>query len=304
MKKFTVIFTIFNNINKIYLLTVCFFLIIGGIQKIYCQEYAPVVDSSYTSTWKVPVIGLEFIDIDSIYSIKTEDGYFELWLKGSMAAGHQKVYHGKIRHAEGNALLYWVSPDDEEEKLIMNLNLEIGDEFELADHNGHPFVSKVTAVYEEHGLKHVQFEYPVGAMGSYTPNITFIEGVGPNYGFYRVMPYYFICKHNNQELFYALEYEYYKDCKSIFPYGISNYNAESIINIFPNPAINEITISSNPNYCITNLHIMNFLGEIVYECVLENNLINLDISNWNKGVYFIKCITNGKNINILKFIKL
>ena len=277
------------------------------IQKVYSQEYAPVVSAGNISSWNLPFITMASVHTDSIYSIEIENGYFELWYRGKYLETPE--YQGKIRSDESHTLLYWVAPDAEEEKLIMNLNLEIGDEFEFTDLYGRPFAATVDAIYEEYGLKHIQFDYDLGttSIGQdlYSPKLTFIEGVGPNWGFCcQVTPYFFICKHNNQELFYALETLYIKDCRIVTPWGINNFNTESLITIYPNPANNEITISSNNNSLLTNITIMNFLGQTVCEYVPNRNSINLNVSNLQQGVYFIKSISNNNNNVILKFIKL
>jgi hypothetical protein len=278
--------------NKIYFIPFLILIIMIGMPKNYCQKYAPVVSSGMISTWKIPIFAMEDVDIYSIYTTETEDGYFELWDEL-----YYLEYHGKIRPDEENALLYWIAPDSTEEKLIMNLNLEIGDEFEFINDDlyGTPFTAKVDAIYEEYGLKHIQFDHSLQApFACYYGKLTFIEGVGPNCTFGPVMPYYFLCKHNNQELFYALEVaSCIKNCKFNVPGGIDDFNTASAINIYPNPAMNEVTISANTNGCITNLYVMNFLGKTMYEYSFESNPIKLDISDWHQGIYFIKCITNN-----------
>ena len=260
-----------------------------GIQKVYSQEYAPIVSHGNISNWKVPIIGLEYVEIDSMHTIETEDGYFELWYEG-LGSGYQKEYHGKIRHNEDNSLLYWIAPDAEEEKLIMNLNLEIGEEFEFTDDYGHSFTAKVDAIYEESGLKHVQFNYYLGTLligqDPYIPKLTFIEGVGPNCGFYRVLPRFFICKHNNHELFYSLETLYIKNCRIETPWGVNNSNKESEINIYPNPAKDRLHLEIKESMNIHAISLINIQGQIIrrYEPIATQ----LDISNIAEGFYFIK----------------
>lgn len=76
------------------------------------------------------------------------------------------------------------------------------------------------------------------------------------------------------------------------------YN-ESYLNLYPNPAYNEINIGGiNPDR-IDNLQIYNILSQSV---IIENSTNKIDISNLKKGIYVIEVSSKGK-IYRKKFIK-
>ena len=264
-----------------------------GIQKVFSQEYEPVVNHGRISSWNLPFITMASVHTDSIYTIEGEGGYFELWYSGKYLETPE--YQGKIRSDESHALLYWVAHDTEEEKLIMNLNLEIGDEFEFTDLYGRPFTAKVDAIYEEYGLKHVQFNYSIGMSSPYHQPLTFIEGVGPNWGFCcQVTPYFFICKHNDQELFYSLEIFDIKNCRIETPWGVNNYNKESEINVYPNPAKDLLHIEIKESMNIHAISLINIQGQIIRR--YEPAARQLDISGIAEGFYFIKLSSSEGDI--------
>ncbi len=73
--------------------------------------------------------------------------------------------------------------------------------------------------------------------------------------------------------------------------------------IFPNPANNEIFINGLPKDKL-ELQIINSIGEIVFNDISEiKSSQKIDISNFSKGIYFLK-ISDGENNRLIKFIKL
>lgn len=74
--------------------------------------------------------------------------------------------------------------------------------------------------------------------------------------------------------------------------GVSDINTESFA-IYPNPATNEIFISTNKGTFINNVNIYNQLGQTV---LLQNRVNNsIDVSMLQPGVYVIELVVN-KNI--------
>jgi hypothetical protein len=83
--------------------------------------------------------------------------------------------------------------------------------------------------------------------------------------------------------------------------GIDEFNPNAYkVNIYPNPAKDNITIKSNSNIK-QNLEIYNMVGQSVYTSYIYHDLI-IDISNFPKGVYFIKINTKEETIT-RKFAK-
>lgn len=75
---------------------------------------------------------------------------------------------------------------------------------------------------------------------------------------------------------------------------IENYNSNQSLHVFPNPAIDFVTIS---NPASNTIRIYNVLGELISEQELDNTK-NVNISSLTEGIYFIK---NGtKTLKIIK----
>ena len=89
-------------------------------------------------------------------------------------------------------------------------------------------------------------------------------------------------------------------CVNINTVGINNHqNLINNINIYPNPAINKLTIE-NGNLKINNISILNLTGEIVKTTTVNTNII--DVSNLTQGIYFLQIHTDNGLVS-KKFIK-
>ena len=74
------------------------------------------------------------------------------------------------------------------------------------------------------------------------------------------------------------------------------------INVFPNPAsdIISLKIDNKSNSNDLEVYLFNQLGDLIRKSVFErNNLLELNISNLNKGVYFIQ-VKDRNNDNFSK----
>ncbi|MDD4830260.1 MAG: T9SS type A sorting domain-containing protein, partial [Bacteroidales bacterium] len=80
---------------------------------------------------------------------------------------------------------------------------------------------------------------------------------------------------------------------------ISVINSEAKINIYPNPAENEINFSSSIE--ITKIEILNLLGQIIYTKEIKSTNAKIDVSNITKGNYIAKTYTK-KGVKTNKFV--
>ncbi len=70
--------------------------------------------------------------------------------------------------------------------------------------------------------------------------------------------------------------------------GVSENDEDANFKVFPNPSAGIINIS-NVNHTVDNqIAIVNLMGQIVYQEELFENNKKLDLSNLEKGIYFIK----------------
>ena len=74
---------------------------------------------------------------------------------------------------------------------------------------------------------------------------------------------------------------------------------KSEFNIYPNPAVNQITIENN-NKIIGDLAIYNVSGKIVYQNFMGNSKMVLDVKHFPSGVYYIRSDQMKK---VMKFVK-
>lgn len=85
--------------------------------------------------------------------------------------------------------------------------------------------------------------------------------------------------------------------------SIEEYNANQYqISIYPNPAKNNMTISS-PGSRIKNVFIYTLSGKLVKSYFPDNNQVTENITDLLKGIYFVNVIT-AKGISVRKMIKL
>ena len=69
------------------------------------------------------------------------------------------------------------------------------------------------------------------------------------------------------------------------------------VNLFPNPATNELTFSSKS--AITEVLIINLLGQQVFSHAYNTDKVQVDISGLQQGVYYVRL--NGTEVR--KFVK-
>ncbi len=71
-----------------------------------------------------------------------------------------------------------------------------------------------------------------------------------------------------------------------------NNNDVAKINMYPNPTTNYLIISTNFDYF--SYQLLDINGKIILTNDINSNVAKIDFSQFNKGVYFIKLITNDK----------
>ena len=64
----------------------------------------------------------------------------------------------------------------------------------------------------------------------------------------------------------------------------------SELEIFPNPSKNNFTVKTN---ALENVKVFDSIGNLVFNQTLKSNSININTTNFNKGVYFVQATANG-----------
>ncbi|MFZ4708129.1 MAG: T9SS type A sorting domain-containing protein, partial [Bacteroidales bacterium] len=88
--------------------------------------------------------------------------------------------------------------------------------------------------------------------------------------------------------------------------GMADHQAESI-NIYPNPASDQLNISFSPQMkSVDKIIICNYLGQVVYQSTAislqVNNMLKVDVSFLNSGTYLLKVISEYETLTKV-FIK-
>lgn len=289
-----------NSIVKAILMVITFY------SSANAQEYTSILGAQNTR-WKVPfcnldqqfirenitnetdetiVAGLSYNKVGTVFSGGVD---FSLNTIGSNGYIREETTEGK---AWFMGTIETMSGIDTVEYLVMDLSLEVGDEFIIHGAWGETSISTIDSVYYMTGQKHVRttFHY-----WSNDHPLTFIEGVGTNYGLSYMHDHYNMCP-----CLISIE----KDADEIYlntacnagTVGL-NENKESKIVLFPNPANNKLSINNLPlkgTYIIRNV-----LGELIMSGTYNSSNLNINLSNLKKNIYFIEI-----NNEILKFIKL
>ncbi len=131
-------------------------------------QYSSIFGESYTE-WNYMTLYCDAI-ITETYVQETEEEIDGILYK-------QINEFGLLRASDDQAKLWYRNFEGEEEILIMDLTLQVGDIFEVG---GQELV--VELVYEENNLQIVQFDFVPFHCGTYE-SLRFVEGLVPNLGF-------------------------------------------------------------------------------------------------------------------------
>ena len=197
---------------------------------------------------------------------------------------------------------------DSTEYLTMNLDLSLGDTFDIHSYLNTPFHHYVDSVYFLNNLKHVRLNTFITMCGD-VEKITFIEGVGSTAGLFfqgnndgSNVQDYMLCQHKNGVK--VASNLIYPDTCFIQVISVSEYsfNDKNLI-VYPNPSYNELNIKlKNTINTGSNFAIYNLLGTKVISGSISDNRYKIDISKLANGVYII-LVEENKTLKSTKFLK-
>lgn len=81
--------------------------------------------------------------------------------------------------------------------------------------------------------------------------------------------------------------------------GLTEYSGDNFISVYPNPTLNDIVIEVSKPYKMT---ILNALGQVVNESLLESGKNEITLNRQAKGIYFVRLEYN-KAIKTVKIVK-
>jgi len=194
----------------------------------------------------------------------------------------------------------FVSANVNEEGLIYDFSLQIGDSFNMwpftFSSQFPPLWVTVTNITYETMLDG-ETRKVIWFTDNYFGNF-WIEGIGNERKLFRehsppgdevILKCYY---ENNLLIYNNYKYDFLKPCK--YPsMGIETYRNNNI-NIYPNPVNNTLNIENANNFYVNSIHLANIQGQIIKQ--FESNSTKLDVSDIPSGFYFIKLSTSSGNI--------
>ena len=187
------------------------------------------------------------------------------------------------------------------EYVIMDLSLDVGDTFPTITKEDYPFLSNylfsrpviIDSVYEVDGRKVLRTGYWFRGA-----KLTFMEGIGPNYGLMYTLvkdepdkvERILLCYVRDDEWIYSVLEEYWKeeyevsDCCYYYVSGVSTIT-EEMCSVYPNPTEDYLYLKFQDCYA-KRILLYDNKGGVVY----ENNKvivsdIQIDVRHLSKGVY-------------------
>ncbi len=80
-----------------------------------------------------------------------------------------------------------------------------------------------------------------------------------------------------------------------------NFNLENTISVYPNPATNNVTISSTEN--LQSIAIYDILGKQIFTKTSNNSSETIDVSSFDNGVYFARILSENSVLSTIKIVK-
>jgi hypothetical protein len=285
--------------NKLYLLTlVC--ILTATTDKSFAQNYLSLFGDNST-TWDIVLHG--YCDAVCSQTITVTGDT-------SINADTYKVISGLpgfVREDTVQGKAWFYDTYYNTEFLVMDLGLNLGDNFIIYDLFNVANPMTVDSVYYADNKKHVRLNAWT-TMCSLNEKITFIEGSGTtaSFGYQRDLngsvSSSMLCHHKDgvrvsgNVLFNDSCYE----CSV----GINENTPTSIkVTLFPNPTHDLLTIE-NKDFISTEfkLTIYNLVGNKTYSQTLTDPLTTVKVSNLSSGIYYA-VVTDNTRTRHLKFIK-
>jgi hypothetical protein len=91
-------------------------------------------------------------------------------------------------------------------------------------------------------------------------------------------------------------------CTDVVIVGVDELNNALGINLYPNPVVDVLKIDKGKNTEL-KIELTNSSGKLVYSTSTKEQVLELDISKYASGIYFIK-IDNSQTSEVMKFVKM
>lgn len=287
-----------QSISKMKFIFYLHIILVNFIQiSTHCQSFQSVLEDGITQ-WDVSYHGIPSITTTSFF-ISTDTiingiNYFKI-----------DGFPWYLREDSSYGSLWFFEDVSGEEKLIMDMNLALGDTFYLnpkvySYQLGIDTIAIVDCVYYEQAQKHIQFNYNFSHYfpgHPFNQDLTFIEGVGPNFGiiFQTFLPAFdkpsmLLCAQNGDSTIYsntALNGTCFYTQTVVDEIGKIYINS-----IYPNPFKEHLKIYFSEPNC-GRLILYNINGEEVYKQEFQGHLIEFNLSSLPNGIYILQLLPNA-----------
>ena len=221
--------------------------------------------------------------------LMSDDENYENWTQ---------EYHGAL-YREADRKVYCVKQGIE--YIMYDFSVVEGDTIFIMDDAEAYYVESIDTVFfagKQRAMFNLSTEY-----GWYVGN--YMEGIGSEYGLLDPLNigligayYRFVCFYESDELLY-----HNPDYETCFLNIMSiTENTQEALNVYPNPTCSQLYVESKLIHSKSVFEIIDITGKLIEKgCINDYSFI--DVSILNKGIYFLKVMTDNKIISINKFIK-
>jgi hypothetical protein len=292
----------------------------------FSQPYKPILKADST-TWHIIYTPTGFGVIHATGTLYNKQAdtiingkqYCELFDKNLFSLGSSNDHFYLAEDTlTGKAWLYFEGLSGNGERLIMDMNLNVGDTFFIHNGNGSTNYSLVDSVFYDAGLKHIRLDYTQfvqSASGFQEIPLMFIEGIGPNfspvfnhpYAGLSNPPFFLLCKEEDTLQTFHLEINNQSGSNlCTYSYITDVYENTNLIfcEISPNPFTNNLSIENNNSYDIEYI-IYNSLGQKMTMPAKINSFSSqsINMEGLHSGIYFIQIRSENTKQSSLKIIK-
>ncbi len=199
---------------------------------------------------------------------------------------------GRLREDAGRLWITY-SEHPSEEILLMDMNLEEGDEFLVTPYR----VAHVVETSYENGRKTIVFDFVSPFWGG--EPLKFIEGVGRNYMLFEwygnIDRDYQSCKYDGDELVYSTANLLFEGCRYDNTSIDDSSKEDGIMKVYPNPAHNEVRVCFADSQDLPQeISILNPWGIIMKTIPVTSGTAILSVEDLCSGVYVIKTVCQNR----------
>ncbi len=294
------------GIKNFLSIIICTFFVINGFTQNITDE---------GNQWNILTVGMQGSTIS--HSIKIDGDttldnvtYKKVFYSSDSLNTSWQLIPQFIRE-EPNTKKVFLKEFNQEEVLMYDFNLEVGDTFNIEDLWGNYDCQIVVFQIDSVSLLNGEKRKRLHLHDMYHPDSyidRWIEGIGSMYGVntdpFRAYcstdyPYYLLCHYNNEELLLQAH------PTSCFITPIQEISKSDPIKVFPNPSQGKLRIEiGENNHLIKELKIFSSLGDLIIQ---DNSDFagnkEIDISHLPKGIYFLIISISSEQIYSQKIIK-